>query len=93
MKRWKITNRENGFLFQKESEELGPKQPEWGADPIVESSDITAEVTAAKEKRDAADYLASTDWLVLRAVENPIALIPAEVKAKRQQAREKLGLK
>jgi hypothetical protein len=48
--------------------------------------DITAQLAQAKTNQEALDYLASTDWMIIRAMDTETP-IPEDVKAKRQIAR------
>lgn len=52
----------------------------------VVQTDITAQLAQAKAIADAQVYLASTDWMIIRQMDNGTPLDP-DVKAKRQAAR------
>lgn len=56
---------------------------------VVEYIDISAEVEQAKINQEALEYLAKTDWLIIRAIDAGVPC-PEDVKAARQAAREKI---
>lgn len=51
--------------------------------------DITEEIEQEKINQEALAYLAETDWYVIRAMDEQVA-IPEDVKAKRQESRNKI---
>lgn len=53
------------------------------------SQDLTAQLLLEKEKAEAAAYLKSTDWYVVRNAETGVA-VPNDVTTKRAEARLKL---
>lgn len=65
-----------------------PKHPEWYPEGVYQlsSHDTTVELAAAKVQQDAHAYLTSTDWMVIRAVDNGTA-VPADIKVLREAAR------
>lgn len=52
----------------------------------VTQEDITQQLADAKVQQDAHAYLTSTDWMVIRQMDNG-APVPQDVKDQRQQAR------
>ena len=63
------------------------KQVKLKAEYTVEITDISAQLEQKRINKESLDYLASTDWLVIREMDSGIAC-PAEIKAARQAARE-----
>lgn len=63
----------------------------WAAQPgneITEFSQADIDAAATQVKiNEALKYLKSTDWMVLRAAEDPNRSVPAQVKTRREQAR------
>jgi len=54
MKRFEITNQVNGMKFAYEADEArATLEPEWGPNPIIVETDITAEKAQKKAERDA----------------------------------------
>jgi DNA polymerase III epsilon subunit-like protein len=51
MRRYEITNKQNGLKFGYESETALPHQPEWGVDPEIVITDIIAEVEAIEAEK------------------------------------------
>lgn len=51
---------------------------------------VNAAKTQEEINAEALAYLASTDWLCLRALENPSKPVPEEIKAQRQTARDRI---
>lgn len=60
------------------------------AEYTIELVDITAELEQQKINTEARAYLAATDYMVIRALENPSKPVPEEVTVKRQQARDSI---
>lgn len=56
----------------------------------VETVDITAQVEQERVNQEALAYLASTDWMVIRAQEDPSKPVPQEVLAARAAARNSI---
>jgi ribosome-binding protein aMBF1 (putative translation factor) len=65
------------------------KQVKLRAQYTVEIVDITEEVEQQKINQEALAYLAETDWMVIRQMDSGEPM-PAEVKAKRAEARAKV---
>lgn len=65
------------------------KEVKLKAEYLVEIEDISAKVEQERINAEALAYLASTDWLVIREIDAGIPC-PAEVKAKRAEARAKI---
>ena len=63
------------------------KQVKLKAEYLVEIIDITESHNQAKTNDEALKYLAETDWMVIREVDSGVPC-PAEIKQKRQEARE-----
>lgn len=55
----------------------------------VEVLDITSRLEQEKINAEALKFLADTDWLILRELDNGTSC-PAEIKAQRQAARERI---
>lgn len=55
----------------------------------VEIVDISAQVEQEKINAEALAFLASTDWMVIRAMEKGLEISP-ELKAERQAARDRI---
>lgn len=53
----------------------------------IEQTDITAQVEQERINRESLQYLADTDWYVLRAQEDPTKPIPQDIKDLRASAR------
>lgn len=80
-------------ISRKEVDELGNPievMVEIPAQYSVAISDISLEVEQQRVNQEALAYLASTDWLVIRANEDLTKPIPEDVKVKRQEARNKI---
>jgi len=73
--------------------EIEPAVPqqfiEHPAEYTIEIVDITAEVEQERINAESLAYLASTDWMVIRAQETGVP-VPAEILAERQAARERI---
>lgn len=52
--------------------------------------DLSAKLEQEKINAEALAFLASTDWMCLRALENPSKPVPEEIKAQRQAARDRI---
>ena len=63
------------------------KQVKLKAEYAVEITDISAQLEQERINKESLDYLASTDWLVIREMDSGVAC-PADIKAARQAARE-----
>ena len=63
------------------------KQVKLRAEYSIEITDISAQLEQERINKESLDYLASTDWLVIREMDSGVAC-PAEIKAARQAARE-----
>jgi hypothetical protein len=74
---------EEGNEISPESSEVIPSEYE------VIIQDVTAQVAQEKINAEALAYLASTDYLILRELDNGTPC-PADVKAERQAARERI---
>jgi hypothetical protein len=59
------------------------------AEYTVEVQDISAELEQERINRESLEYLASTDWLIIRELDAGIAC-PAEVKQARAEARARI---
>lgn len=59
------------------------------AEYTIEIEDITAQVEQQKINEEALAYLASTDWMIIRAMDSGIPC-PEEVKQARAEARAKI---
>lgn len=59
------------------------------ADFIIEIQDITAQVEQEHINQESLAYLASTDWMIIRAMDSGIPC-PEEVKQARAEARAKI---
>lgn len=59
-------------------------------DFTVEIQDVTAKDDQEKINAEALTYLASTDWMVVRAMEDSMKPIPEDIKIARQAARDKV---
>lgn len=68
---------------------ISPAMVKLPQDYIIEVEDITAQVEQEKINQEALDYLASTDWLIIREVDSGIAC-SAEIKQLRQAARDSI---
>jgi hypothetical protein len=53
----------------------------------IEYTDISAQIIQDKLNVDSLAYLASTDWLVLRAIDDATKPVPEDIKQKRAAAR------
>lgn len=60
------------------------------AEYIIEQEDITAQVEQEVINAEALAYLASTDYIVVRSVENPLKHVPIEIAEARQAARDRI---
>ncbi|MFM8259265.1 MAG: hypothetical protein ACKN83_05505, partial [Vulcanococcus sp.] len=64
------------------------------APSLEELKALEPQVSAAQSQQainaEALAFLASTDWMCLRAMENPSKPIPEEIKAQRQAARDRI---
>ena len=76
-----VLNEETGELV-----ETGVILP---AEYEVVIEDISAQVEQEKINQEALEFLAKTDWMVIRAMEKGLELSP-EFKAERQAARDKI---
>lgn len=56
---------------------------------FLEYIDLTAQVEQEKINQEALNYLASTDWLIIREVDSGVPC-PQEIKALREEARSKI---
>lgn len=56
----------------------------------VEIVDVTAQVEQERVNQEALAYLASTDWMVIRAQEDPSKPVPQEVLTTRAAARDSI---
>ncbi len=56
-------------------------------DQVVE--DISLELELQKQKKEAKEYLSSSDWYVIRFMDSGVE-IPSDVKLKREEARKLL---
>lgn len=65
------------------------KEVKLRAEYSVEIEDISAKVQQDKDNTEALAYLAETDWMVIREVDAGVPC-PADVKAKRAEARAKI---
>lgn len=63
------------------------KQVKLKAEYTVEITDISAQLQQERINKESLDYLASTDWLVIREMDSGVPC-PADIKAARQAARE-----
>ena len=63
----------------------------WGsfADLEIETIDLTLELAQKSANDQALNYLASTDWYVIRKMDTGIA-VPEEIEKLRQDARERI---
>ena len=59
------------------------------AEYTVEIVDITAQLEQERINREALEYLASTDWLIIRELDAGVAC-PAEIKQARAEARARI---
>lgn len=59
------------------------------AEYTIEIEDITAQVEQQKINEEALAYLASTDWMIIRAMDSGVPC-PEEVKQARAEARAKI---
>lgn len=65
-------------------------QYKFAAEYTISQVDITLEIQAQDQNVKSLAYLVSTDWLVIRAIENSLKPVPAEVMALRAEARSKI---
>jgi hypothetical protein len=65
------------------------KEVKLKAEYLVEIEDISAQVEQERINAEALEYLASTDWMVIREIDAGVPC-PAEVKAERAAARAKI---
>lgn len=65
------------------------KEVKLKAEYLVEIEDISAQVEQERINAEALAYLASTDWMVLRSIDNGIPY-PEEIKAERAAARARI---
>lgn len=80
----------HGFPERPELNEMGePTGAILPAEYTIEIEDITAQVEQEKINAEALAYLAATDWMVLRAMDNGTP-VPQEIKDLRQAARDKV---
>jgi len=75
---------EAGMSFEPKQFETIP------AEYIVEIEDITAQINQEAVNEAALRYLAETDYLVLRSIDDPSKPVSDEVKALRQAARDSI---
>lgn len=61
----------------------------WGEQVQFNQVDITSQVEQEKINKEALDYLASTDYLIIREMDNGTPC-PADIKAARQAARQRI---
>lgn len=59
------------------------------AEYTVEIEDISAQLEQERINKEALDYLASTDWLIIREIDAGVAC-PAEIKQARAEARARI---
>lgn len=59
------------------------------AEYTIEIIDITSEVEQEKINAEALEYLASTDWMIIREMDSGV-VCPADVKLARAEARSKI---
>ena len=59
------------------------------AEYTAEIEDITAQLEQERVNREALEYLASTDWLIIREIDAGVAC-PAEIKEARAEARARI---
>lgn len=59
------------------------------AEYTIEVIDITAQVEQEKTNAEALEYLASTDWMIIREIDSGLSC-PAEIKAERAAARARI---
>jgi len=55
----------------------------------LELEDVSAQLEQEKINREAMEYLASTDWMIIREVDQGI-VCPSDVRAARQAARDRI---
>lgn len=76
-----------------EREEIGEDGEPTGvifpAEYTVEIEDISAQLEQERANREALEYLASTDWMIIRELDAGIPC-PAEVKQARAEARARI---
>jgi|694.fasta_scaffold00313_36 hypothetical protein len=91
---------DNGNLISEATEEVPAvytegvpakthKEVKLKAEYTVEIEDITAQLEQEKINKESLEYLASTDWLVIREMDAGIPC-PAEIKAERAAARARI---
>lgn len=79
---------EDGSVLQEAVTEI--KEIELAGNYEVEIIDITSQLEQEKINAEAQAFLDSTDWMCLRALDNPSKPIPEDIKAKRQAARDRI---
>lgn len=78
-------------ILDEDNKSFEPKQFETIlAEYTIEIEDVTAQVNQAEINEAALRYLAETDYLVLRSVDDPSKPVSDEVKALRQAARDSI---
>lgn len=97
MKRLHINSQIHGLRFidfnnQEELDQyLSQIGNHWGDEEQVNFSqeDLSQQLNQEQINKEALEYLASTDYLIIREMDNGVPC-PAEVKAARQAARERI---
>lgn len=56
----------------------------------VEQVDISAQIEQERINKESLKFLADTDWMVVRSLEDPSKPVPEDIKTQRQQARERI---
>ena len=80
---------ENGNVIKEEIPAKTHKEVKLRAEYSIEIVDITDEFTQNKTNIEALEYLALTDWLIIREMDAGIPC-PSEIKAERAAARAKI---
>lgn len=78
-----------GVIVQEAIPARTHKEAKLRAEYTVEIEDISAKVQQEKDNAEALAYLAETDWMIIREVDAGVPC-PADVKAKRAEARAKI---
>lgn len=78
------------LILDEATGEMTPTGNTLPAEYQIVIEDITAQVEQEKINQESLAYLASTDWLIIRELDAGVPC-PADIKVKRQQARDKIS--
>ena len=77
---------ENSNIIQEAIPAVTKTEYRLAADYIIEQVDISTQVEQERINQEALAYLASTDWMVIRAIESGVS-VPTEITTARAAAR------